>query len=163
LRISATVFVVLCVVPACGLILGSCGPCTSYVAQGGYVNENDVPPMAQVRAARCGVEFVGVYEERCELVPGLRSARSIQDIKRLLDKSEEPGGTNVLARFTVLEVIADNTGRLRPGHKVCLIFRSSEDPDDPAALPERLVGKRLRVVLHDAFKRRYYGRFSYTE
>ena len=163
MRVSATAFVALCVLPACCLLLASCGTRTPYVAQGACVQERQVSQTAESRAAGCGVEFVAVYEDRSELVPGLRSARTIHDIKRLLDKSDEPGGSNVHARFTVVEVVADSRGRLKPGHQVCLIFRSPADPNDPASLPERLVGKTLRVVLHDAFKFRYYGRFSYSE
>ena len=163
MRVSANAFVVLCVLSACCLVLASCGSRTPYVAQGGCVQEHELSQTAESRAAGCGVEFVGVYEGRSELVPGLRSARTIHDIKRLLDKSDKPGGANILARFTVVEVVADSRGRLKPGHQVSLIFRSPANPDDPASLPERLVGKRLRVVLHDAFKFRYYGRFSYSE
>jgi hypothetical protein len=121
------------------------------------------PPSTAARPARRPVEFIAVYEDRDELVPGLSSARSIGDLHRLLVESNRPGGTNVRARLRVSEVLSGGA-HLRPGDRLCIIFRSPSDPREPSPLPTRLIGKKLHVVLYDSFKRDdYYGRFSCSE
>jgi len=104
-----------------------------------------------------GVEFVGVFEDRAELVPGLRKARTIADMHRMVIESDRPGGTNVRARFRVVEVLSDSAGCLAPGDQVALVFRR---PVGPSPLSRELVGQRFTVVLHEAFSFRYRGRFS---
>ncbi len=119
--------------------------------------------MTKGRPQPCGVEFVGVFEDRAELIPGLRNARTIRELKKMLDESDEPGRTNIRARFSVSKVLADNADCLKPGDTLCIIFRSPQNPENPSPLPEHLVGKRFRIVLHDPFSVRYYGRFSCSE
>lgn len=145
MRVSASVFVVLF------LLQASCG--------GDY----QFSRVIKGRPGPSGVEFIGLFEESTELVPGLRSARSIHDLKRLLDKSDEPGGTNIRARFRVSKVLSDSGDCLKPGDRLSIFFRSPMAPTDPYPLPGHLVGRQLRVVLHDPFGPRYSGRFSYTE
>lgn len=110
-----------------------------------------------------GVEFIGIYEERADLVPSLRSARTVADMHRLLLEARRPGHGLVRAQFRVTRVLSDGGHRLKQGHEVALIFRSPKNPHDPASLPETLVGKKFRVVLHDRFDRRYCGRFSCSQ
>lgn len=112
---------------------------------------------------QCPVEFIGVYQDRAELVPGLRSARTIYDLQRLLHEANLPGGCNIRARFKVVSVLSEDVNCLRPGDTLCLIFRSRKDLREPPRLPERLVGRKFRVILHDPFKPRYWGRFSCSE
>ncbi len=119
--------------------------------------------IGQGRPGPRGVEFIGVYQDRAELVPGLRGARTLEDFQRLLDESGKPGGSHIRARFRVVRVLSDSGGRLSSGDPVTLVFRSPASPNDPGPLPERLVGRTLHIVLHDPYKHRYYGRFSYFE
>jgi hypothetical protein len=115
------------------------------------------------RPARRPVEFIGVYEDRDELVPGLSSARSIGDLHRLLVESNRPGGANIRARLRVSKVLSGGA-HLRAGDRLYLIFRSPSDPREPSPLPPRLIGKKLHLVLYDPLKHDdYYGRFSCSE
>ena len=134
----------------CCVLLASCGRSPHSVP---YISERTGP---------CGVEFVGVYEDRSELIPGLRSAQTVHDMARLLQESNKPGGTSIRAQFVVLNVLSDG-GCLAPGDRLCLIFPSPKGPRDPSPLPDRFVGRTLRVRLHDAFNTRYGGRFTCSE
>jgi hypothetical protein len=112
-------------------------------------------------AGPCGVEFVGLFEERCELVRGLRRMRTLDDLQRLLDESRRPGGTDVCTSFTVSTVLSG--GCLEPGDHISIVFPSRKSAGDPVRLPAGLVGKKLRIVMHDPFTPWYHGRFSYSE
>ena len=114
-------------------------------------------------AGPSGVEFVGVYEERAELIPGLRSANTVRDLARMLQESNKPGGTNVRATFRVLKVLSDKGGCLESGDRLCLIFPSPKSAREPSPLPDRFVSHTLRIRLHDGFRPRYCGRFTYVE
>ena len=109
------------------------------------------------------VEFIGVYEERADIVPSLRSARTIVDMQRLLLEARRPGHGLVRAQFKVTRVLSAGGHRLKRGHQIALIFRSPKDPHDPSSLPETLIGKEFRIVLYDRFDRRYCGRFSCSQ
>ncbi|MBN1918085.1 MAG: hypothetical protein JW889_09265 [Verrucomicrobia bacterium] len=135
---------------ACCLLLSSCG------AYSGFTRA--IPAHTGPR----GVEFVGVYEDRSELIPGLRSAISVEDLAELLQESNKPGGTNIRAQFRVVNVLSPG-GCIEPGDRLYLIFRSPKGPRDPSPLPDRFVGRTLRIRLHDRFSTRYCGRFTYAE
>ena len=151
MRVSASRCVAVSILLAWCVFLTSCG--ALYRLSG----------IGQGRPGPRGVEFIGVYQDRAELVPGLRGARTFRDFQRLLDESEKPGGANIRARFRVVRVLSDSGGRVSSGDRITLVYRSPASPHDPGLLPERLVGRTLHIVLHDPFKRRYYGRFSYFE
>ena len=151
MRVSASRFVFISALLACCLLQASCGAL------------HRLSQIGRGRPGPRGIEFVGVYQDRAELVPGLRSASTVKDLQRLLEESEKPGGTNIRARFRVVRVLSDSSGRLSSGDRVTIVFRSPTSPHDPGPLPKRLVGRTLHIVLHDPFKRRYYGRFSYFE
>jgi hypothetical protein len=150
-RISASRCVAVGALLTCCVLLTSCA---AFYQFSGIGSARPGPP---------GVEFVGVYQDRAELVPGLRGARTLEDFQQLLDESDKPGGTNIRARFRVVRVLSDSGGHLSSGDRVTLVFRSPTSLHDPGPLPERLLGRTLHVIMHDPFRRRYYGRFSYFE
>jgi hypothetical protein len=142
-------------------VLGVLSACCLLAASSGWTPSP--VPYIPARSGPSGVEFVGVYEDRSELIPGLRSAATVHDLAKLLHESNKPGGTNIRAQFIVVNVLSDGKGCLKPGDRVCLIFGSPKGPRDPSPLPDRLVGRTLHVRLHDRFNTRYRGRFTYAE
>jgi hypothetical protein len=156
LRPTANVSVRLCVFLAAALAAG----CTLLTSCGYQSQPTQSVPTP---AGPCGIEFVGVYEQRDELVRGLRSAHSVNDLARLLRQAERPGGADILARFRVSRVVADPAHRLRRGDRINIIFPEPTGPAAAAMLPERLVGQTLKIRLQDPYRPYYRGRFTFAE
>jgi hypothetical protein len=156
LRPTANVSVRLCVFLAAALAAG----CT-LLTSCGY--RSQLTESVPTPSGPCGIEFVGVYERRDELVRGLRSAQSINDLSRLVHESSQPGGADILARFRVSRIVADPAHRLRRGDQVNIIFPEPTGPASAAMLPEHLVGQTLKIRLQDPYRPYYRGRFTFAE